>query len=417
MKPTLSFALAAMVLVAGLTGSMLQAESRMWTSADGKFIQAELVDVLNGEAVLKIPGQAAPSRVPFARLSAGDQEFVKQWVKPGAPPAKPAGPAKPAAGKEEADAEILTDATGFPIGLNSTVKRDNHGWPELVALKDKPAFTVVSEDKTKSEFIYRSDHFEFISTEKLSGEIVREFSRLFETTFEAVVALPLRLDPKLPNGFLKVRLYETKAAYFAAGGLEGSAGMYTSRTREVMVPLPFLGVKKIGDRWILEDGDGNTTLIHEVTHQVMNDWLGRLPVWAVEGAAEYVTAGRYTKGRLTLRGHGKNMTEYRHLANSGVETVPLEKLMKMDDQTWANALRNDNAGINYYSAMLLFYYFCHQDGDGTGKGLIDYFAARSKVRNDQDEAHREQFLVRGRDALTMQKDFRKGMASAGIRLQ
>lgn len=184
-----------------------------------------------------------------------------------------------------------------------------------------------------------------------------------------------------------------------------------------MVPLPFLGVKKIGERWILEDGDGNTTLIHEVTHQVMNDWLGRLPVWVVEGAAEYVTAGRYTKGRLTLRGHGKNMTEYRHLANSGVETVPLEKLMKMDDQTWANALKNDNAGINYYSAMLLFYYFCHQDGDGTGKGLIDYFAARSKVRNDQDEAHREQFLVRGRDTLAMQKDFRKGMASAGIRLQ
>ena len=61
MKPTLSFALAAMVLVAGLTGSMLQAESRMWTSADGKFIQAELVDVLNGEAVLKPTEMSRPS--------------------------------------------------------------------------------------------------------------------------------------------------------------------------------------------------------------------------------------------------------------------------------------------------------------------------------------------------------------------
>jgi hypothetical protein len=391
----------------------VEAESRIWTSVDGKQIQAELVDVLNGEAVLKLPGQSALSRVPFARLSALDQEFIKSWVKSATPPAKPLKPS----GKPEDDEEILLDGEGFPIGQNSTVKRDKHGWPELVALKDKPAFTMVKEDKTKSEFVYRSDHFEFLSTEKLSGEIVREFSRLFETTFEAVVALPLRLNPKLPNGFLKVRLYETKSAYFAAGGLEGSAGMYTSRTREVMVPLPYLGVKKIGDRWILADGDGNTTLIHEVTHQVMNDWLGRLPVWIVEGTAEYVAAGRYTKGRLTLRGHGKNMTDYSRLNSSGVKSAPLEKLMTMDDETWSKALESESAAVNYASSMMLFYYFCHQDGDGTGKGMIDYFGARLTARDEMDDKERDEFLLRGRNFSVLQKDFRKGMASAGIRLE
>lgn len=403
------------MLAAG--AELAAAELRMWTSADGKNLQAELVDVLNGEAVLKIPGQAANSRVPFARLSAADQEYIKTWVKPAAPAKTP--PAKP--GKDAGaagDDETLKDAGGFPIGGNSLVKRGGNGWPEVVALKEKPAFTVVKEEKSENAFIYRSNHFEFISTEKLSGEIVREFSRLFETTFEAVVALPLNLDPKPPAGFFRVKLFETKSAYYAAGGLEGSAGMYTGRTKEIMVPLPFLGVKKIGERWILEDGDGNSTLVHEVVHQVMHDWLGVLPTWVTEGVAEYITAGRYSKGRLTLRGHGKNMLEYRQGGGRNVETIRLDKLMTMDAGTWAKALTNDSAGVNYLSAMLLFYYFCHEDGDKTGKVMIDYFKARRAKGDfdDNDQKDREEFLIRGRDAAALQKDFRKGLASAGIRI-
>ena len=391
----------------------------MWTSAEGKNIQAELIDVLNGEAVLKIPGQIANSRVPFARLCAGDQEYIKSWVKPGGP-AKPVTPAKPSkVAAPIGDGETMKDAAGFPVGGNSLVKRGKCGWPEVVALKEKPAFTIVKEEKSENAFIYRSDHFEFISTEKLSGEIVREFSRLFETTFEAVVALPLNVDPKPPTaGFFKVKLFETKAAYYTAGGLEGSAGMYTGRTKEIMVPLPFLGVKKIGERWILEDGDGNSTLVHEVVHQVMHNWLGVLPTWVTEGVAEYVTAGRYSKGRLTLRGHGKNMLEYRQGGGRNVETIPLDKLMTMDGETWAKSLANDSAGINYVSAMLLFYYFCHEDGDKTGQMMIDYFTARKAKGgyDDNDEKERAEFLVRGRDDAALQKDFRKGMASAGIRI-
>ena len=49
--------------------------------------------------------------------------------------------------------------------------------------------------------------------------------------------------------------------------------------------------------------------------------------------------------------------------------------------------------------------------------MIDYFKARKAVRNDQDAKDRETFLVRGRDAETLQKDFKKGMASAGIRVE
>lgn len=440
------------LLAGGLCCGQLAAESRMWTSTEGKNIQAELVDVLNGEAVLKVAGQTNTVRVPFARLSEGDREFIKSWKKPGAPvpekqdksgkadPKKPAEPKKPGAPKsddtdadEDADAEDddadaknkddkdkdaeeeTNDATGFPIGVNSVVKRDENGWPEVVALKEKPAFTVVKEDKTEDTFIYRSDHFEFTSTQRLSGEIVREFSRVFETSFEAVVCLPLRLNPKPPAGFFKVKLFATADAYYTAGGIPGSAGMYTGRTKEIMVPLPFLGVKQIGQRWVLDDRDGNHTLVHEVVHQVMHDWLIFLPTWVTEGIAEYITAGRYSNGRLTLRGHGKNMEEYKDSGDRETKVVALDKLMSMDDETWARALTTGGAGANYRTSMLLFYFFCHEDGDKTGKAMIDYFKARRKKYGD-DKAERESILIRGRDGATLMKDFKKGLASVGIRL-
>jgi len=414
-NPACSCLIVSLALLTGQAG--LPAESRMWTSSDGKHMQAELVDVRNGEAVLKLPGAASTVRVPFTRLSPGDQEFLKSWVKPGAIPATPV---KPAAGKPAAlptdGEEIQLDAQGFPIGGNSTVKRDENGWPEVVALKEKPAFTVVSEDKKANTFTYRSDHFEFFSTQRLSGEIVREFSRLFETTFEAVVAMPLRINPSPPDGFFKVVLYETKEAYFTAGGIPGSAGMYTSRTKEIMVPLPFLGVKQIGERWVLDDRDGNHTLVHEVVHQVMHDWLGSLPTWVTEGIAEYITAGRYASGRLTLRGHGKNMEDYKSSGARETRTLALADLMDMDGETWAKALETGGAGRNYRTSMLLFYFFCHEDGDKTGKVMIDYFNARRKKR-DNDRNDRESLLIRGRDAITLQKEFKRGLASVGIRVE
>ncbi len=412
-RPALVFA----ILLSALTS--VWAESRMWTSADGKHIQAELVDVLNGEAVLRVPGQANLSRVPFARLSLNDQEYIKGWVKPGAPPPKTDAPKKPGSkpdpeAKEET--EIKVDATGFPIGNNSSVKRSEHGWPEVVALLEKPTFTVFKEDKKENVFIYQSDHFEFHSSQRLSGEIVREFSRLFETTYEMVVALPLRLNPKPPAGFFRVKLFATTEEYFTAGGLAGSAGVYMGRTKEVMVPLPYLGVKQIGERWILDDRDGNHTLVHEVVHQVMHDWLNCLPVWVTEGIAEYITAGRYAAGRITLRGYGNNMNEYKNGGSRGGGHTPLDKLMEMDSNTWAGALAGGAASRNYRSAMLLFYYFCHEDDDKTGKKLIEYFAARRQQRGDEDKEDREEYLIRGRDPAALQKDFKRGLASVGVRL-
>ena len=168
MGSPISLLLLVAVLIWG--AGRLPAGSRLWTSTDGRFIGAELVDVLNGEAVLAVSGQAAPVRVSFARLGGTDQDYIRTWKKPKAVPGT--GAAEKSAGDITQLPEVELDAAGFPIGKNSTVKRDPNGWPEVVALKERPSFAVVKEDKETKEFIYRSDHFEFLSTQRLSGEIV-----------------------------------------------------------------------------------------------------------------------------------------------------------------------------------------------------------------------------------------------------
>ena len=166
---------------------------------------------------------------------------------------------------------------------------------------------------------------------------------------------------------------------------------------------------------MLEARDGNHTKIHEVTHQVMHSWLPRLPVWIIEGAAEYLTAGRYAPGRLSLRAYGKNL-EQNGAGGREVRTTDLETLMAMDHPTWIGELAKGGAGRNYRSAMLLFYYFCHEDGDQTGQHMIAYFQSRKGKRGTYAE-EREKFLLRGRDAETLRKDFKRGLASVGISLE
>ncbi|MEZ0387387.1 MAG: hypothetical protein ACAI34_09995, partial [Verrucomicrobium sp.] len=108
--------------------------------------------------------------------------------------------------------------------------------------------------------------------------------------------LPLGIEPtpeKLKTIFT-ARLFTEKSAYNAAGGITGSAGIYMSGKKSILVPLSSLGVKMVGSRVSLDYADQDQhTLIHEITHQMMNQWLGKLPTWLIEGSAEFVAWADY----------------------------------------------------------------------------------------------------------------------------
>ena len=56
-------------------------------------------------------------------------------------------------------------------------------------------------------------------------------------------------------------------------------------------------------------------LIHEITHQMMNHWLNKLPTWYIEGSAEHVSMLEYkSNGRFSLIEWSSDILQLRSLA-------------------------------------------------------------------------------------------------------
>lgn len=387
------------LVLAVIAQAQTPSPSRSWTSTDGRKIEAAFVG-MEGDAVKIRMANGSTFTVPLARLSAADQDFVKALGVPANSAAKPTASANSAA-----------SAT----------------WPRTVALDEKPVVTVVKEDASTSEFIYRSPHYEFQCDSKLGANVVREFGRMFEATWLINCLLPLDLKPqpeKLREIFL-ARLFTNQSDYFKEGGIEGSAGVYMSGKKALMVPLSSLGVKMVGNRVSLENGsnEDNSTLIHEITHQMMNHWLGRLPTWYIEGSAEYVSMLEYNgnSGKFSLSGLNRLLQGFvrgRNYAGGGKSftMIDLEELMTIDGARWAAALgKGGFANENYGSAGVLAYYFYHLDGKGDAANVIAWLRELENARSNEDEqAAVKKHLLRERSYAQLSEDVKKALRKEGI---
>ena len=72
--------LAAMVVCVFLGNPIAQAQQRVFTNADGKTVQAELINLEGEIAVLKL-SNGSSAKVPLTSLSVSDQSFVAGWWK------------------------------------------------------------------------------------------------------------------------------------------------------------------------------------------------------------------------------------------------------------------------------------------------------------------------------------------------
>ncbi|HBJ85294.1 MAG TPA: hypothetical protein DDZ88_15745 [Verrucomicrobiales bacterium] len=394
----LSFPLLAVLLI---SAAVLHAQTtapamRTWTSADGRKMEAAFI-ALEGDAVKVRMANGSTVDVPLTRLSAEDQAFAKSQTAAPAPAATTPG-------------EVAASKT----------------WPRSFSLPDKPEVVVVKEDAEKNEYIYRSPHYEFQCDSKLGSNVVREFGRIFESTWMLNCLLPLDLKPqpeKLREIFL-ARLFTNKSDYMEAGGIEGSAGVYMSGKKALMVPLQSLGVKMVGSRVSLENNsdDDMATLIHEITHQMMNHWLGRLPTWYIEGSAEYVELLEYKRnGGFSLIGLNRQLQGYaRRMNYSGggksFTMIELEELMNIDGRRWAAALGKDGAATeNYGSAGLLTYYFYHLDGNGDAANIIACLRELENVKtNEEEQAAVKKHLMRERTYAQLGEDVKKALRKEGI---
>ena len=334
---------------------------RAWKPAAGAPFQATLLSFDGTTAIFKMPnGQHVPANAE--QLSAEDRAYLAEWV------------------KKQPIKFTMPDVVGV----------------ETAAIKAE----VVSEDATAEKFIYRTTNFEFESQGKFTQSLLREIARNFEATYELLKALPWNIAPHPPSGtHFKARLFKNRAAYSAAGGPPNSGGYYSSKDECFFVPFESIGIKESGKSYTKNDDFDSSTLVHELTHQMMHFWLNVLPQWIVEGTAEYTSNLPLKTGKFRVSSAKTGLREYldflkRRVVGGVPEPYPLEKLLNITNGEWAATLAADPATSRraYFTSYLLVYYFMHMDGKGDGQRFIRYFRevaetkyAMEKYRNAVEE--------------------------------
>lgn len=301
----------------------------------------------------------------------------------------------------------------------------------MVTLVDAPHVEVVKEDLASKTYIYRSPHYVFICDSRLRGDVVKEFGRLFEATYLINCKLPLDLRPVPESSKVSFQalLFTNYADYLKEGGIAGSAGVYINKKNTLMVPLVSLGVKLSGSgQTVLMDknsDDDNATLIHEITHQMMNQWLGSMRTWQIEGSAEYIRMLDYNRfGRFTLTNLSKQLKLYVQKMNPegggrAFAMIDLEELMTMENEQWTTALSGAKAAaaINYGSAALLTYYFYHMDGAGDAANMIAFLRGLENAKSYEEEAELvEKHLLRNRTYAQLAENVKSAFRKEGLEI-
>ncbi len=345
-------------------GALAQdAAIRPWKDVQGRVIQAAFISATADSVTVKM-ADGKEHQIPLTRLSAEDQAFVKNLV-----------PAAPSSSQGATPAVSSSSLNRLPI--------EKRTWPENVVVPTKSIeIQIIEESPAARKCIYRSEGFEFTSQAKLAGSVMKEVARTFEATKTLVSSLPWGVVCQPPEGFERYQaaLYETRNDYTAAGGPANSGGVYMSGDKIFRVPFPSIGLKLLGKTYAKDENYDGGTLIHEITHQVMDAYLTFLPVWVIEGTAEYTEMLPYNAGKFRADAHKTSIRDHiKEMEKRGyaIDIGNLETHMKMNRATWSGIADSSNKSMGelYFRSVLLVYYFCHLDGDKTGARFIKFMDA------------------------------------------
>ena len=417
-----SFTLQLITLICGLLfTSMLNSpaqQARDWTTVDGKKHKGSIMFMSSKSITLK--GARGMVSIPFAKLSAEDQQYITQLkskTKKITTPGVPFNNLPPGMNKTQTSTPLLTNVPrpGAPAKSPTAIQNI---WPSEVKTSFSPAdIETVSETKREG-YIYRSPHFEFRSPIRLPHRAVREFSLVFEATYDLARAMPIGLNPKPGgNGYYITQLYETSEEYLAAGGPVGSGGSFFPASGRIHVPLSSLGVTRSANNIKVNRGAAGKTLIHEVTHQAMMRWLPLIPMWMGEGFAEITSALPYEAGLFKLTNMSIPIRKHTGRgpgAGRSFEMTPLPELMNMSAQTWGDAVADGTSLRNYRSALVLTYYFLRIDDEGHGERLNAYINARLKGVGASNAE--QKYLLDGRSYDQLQKDLTRAWREQGLKI-
>ncbi|MDZ4402433.1 hypothetical protein [Prosthecobacter sp.] len=263
-------------------GPLARAEPRNWTNAQGKQIQAEFGGIKDGNVMLILTsGQTAT--VPLTSLSAEDQT----WVRLNASKAI-------LSVVDPADASrVPWDKRRMPTEVKEPMLYMN-----IKVVKEEPG-----------ECIYESGHFQFKTSAKLGAILMKDVCRAFESTYELVRLMPWGIVPKPEEGRKKFQaeLFALRDQYLATGAPTWSSGVYVRKDKVFRMPFNELGISDTvgaNGAYYRKGEINNDTITHEITHQMMHEYLPYMPVWLIEGLAEYTSNLAYKGGVFSVSGDG-----------------------------------------------------------------------------------------------------------------
>lgn len=372
-------------LIFSLVPVLAKGEVRDWTSADGAAsFRGTFIEADGRQVVIVREADRVRFELPLERLSEADREWIAATM-------------EATVGKE-------TQARELPDRLE---------WPRHLRLSAGYQIEVVEEDRANNRFVYRSNHFEFVSDVPLSRRVIRDFGQIFEATYEAVAAMPLRWDPQPPDGtHFQVRLFGGRAAYYAAGGMPNSSGMYFGgNRREILVPLTSVGMRRTSSEYTFDANADFRTLIHEITHQVHHHWFRRLPIWLVEGLAVYMEYVPYSRGEF--RFDRLDVAEGFTRRSPDGAFVSLPEMIALNNQEWNRQLRNnlELARLNYGTSFLMAWFFFHHDNNGLN--MYQYLRA---IEEGMPEEKARDYLFAGRTMEELERDFIRAFERQRLRL-
>lgn len=336
---------------------------RPWKDTQGRIIQAAFISASATSVMVRL-ADGKEHDIPLSRLSAEDQAYVKSQAA-----------LKPALAPPPAVAATAPDPARVPI--------EKRVWPQNVVVPGRSIeIQAVEESAAARRFVYRSEAFEFTSQAKLAGSVMKEVARTFEATRALVTALPWGVVCRPPEGLARYQaaLFETRNDYIAAGGPANSGGVYMTGEKIFKVPFPSIGLEMRGKTWFKNDNYSGDTLIHEITHQMMHDYLPFLPVWVIEGTAEYTEMLPFNAGTFradshkgALKDHIEEMQKRGYAPSIG----NLEAHMTMRRSQWSSVAESSNRAMGelYFRSVLIVYYFCHLDADKKGTRFMKFMDA------------------------------------------
>ncbi|MBK1881995.1 hypothetical protein JIN85_06185 [Luteolibacter pohnpeiensis] len=380
---------------------VLAAEPRTWTDSQDRKVEATLVRLDGSNVILKLAnGREVP--YPLEKLSAEDQKYVQNLHI-----------------EQPENGEAADTSDGKEVVTTEPVNFDSP-WPERVNFKEDPEIQVVEEDADAKRFVYESQNYQYVCDVRLSQSVVKGFAVMFEATNLYCTMLPIGLNGGHPTtGKNKILLFEHKKDYVKAGAPPSSAGVFMPRLGLVMVPLESLGVKPVGSSYMLDRSKDNSTLCHELTHQLTPepyDAPGSLG-WFTEGLAEYVANTPYRNGSFDVRFNLKSIiqtaTAYGSDDVSGRalgEDITLPDMKTYMMQTYPEFLSTPQ--LSYGTGMLMATYFFQMDGDGDAKRIKAFLKALRSGKEGEDALA---VLLDGRTYKQLEDDITRAWSKKGIK--